>query len=97
MRGLTEVAVMTPKLPPFTDALGRENWGWLKVSKNSARNWTAWLSWTVIDFASDISQLFWPGPRTMPPAALPKTVVVASEGIPKLVAVGGAQNTPRLK
>ncbi len=66
-RGLTTNAVICPKVAWLADRFGIWNWAWLKVLKNSARNISDWPSRIANCFATAISQLFCPGPRTKRP------------------------------
>src|SRR5438105_1306855 len=91
-RGFTDVAVIWPKLASPTFVAGFKNCGWLKVLKNSVRNSKLCASFTLNVLASDMSQLFSPGPSTVPSPSPPYPV---GGGVPVPTACG-AQNTPVL-
>src|SRR5205807_2794864 len=79
-RGLTEVELITPNCALAAFVLGLPNCGWLNVLKNSVRNCNDCASWMLMSLPSDISQLFWPGPGTIPSPELPNPVAVPAGG-----------------
>src|SRR3954471_19710029 len=92
MRGLTDVVLICPKFGALATVVGLLNCAWLKALKNSVRNCSVCPSRIGNILAIDMSQLFWPGPRTIPPPALPKPVPPVFG--PVTPTVGGRHRTP---
>src|SRR5215831_2686379 len=81
MRGLTAVDEMTPNVADETLVPGLLNCGVLNALKNSERNsmfaFSRKLPSDVLLIIA-ISELFWPGPKTMPTPLSPKPVATPS-------------------
>src|SRR5271155_3693278 len=81
MRG-ARALVTTPKLLAEKFPFGLLNCVWLKILKNSARNWTAVRSVTAVDFSSAKSVLTIPGPLKNRRLASPKVPRACAEKAP---------------
>src|SRR5215470_9807136 len=79
IRGFTAVDVIVPKAADETFVLGLLNCVWLKALKNSVRNSMLPLSprkCNGVRLIMATSELFCPGPTTMPTPLLPKLVAM---------------------
>src|SRR5262252_2108259 len=79
--GLTDVDDITPNVADETLVLGLPNCGVLNALKNSERNSKLAFSRSRpsdVLLIIAISELFWPGPKTMPTPLPPKPVATPS-------------------